>query len=60
MNAPIDIIINLLKRHADVAAEEKNKARIDGNTINYFREQGKQQAYEGFIEELEGYKKLFS
>ena len=52
MNAPIDIVISIIKRH-EREVEQKEEA-----CMSY--KQGKLDAYAELIEELEGFKRLFS
>ena len=52
MNAPVDIVIDIIRRRR----YEVEKA--DEACMSY--QQGKLDAYDGLIEELEGFKKLFN
>lgn len=52
MGAPIDIVIDIIKRHLREAKER------DEASMSY--KQGKVDAYDGLIQELEGFKKLFN
>ena len=53
MNAPIDIVISIIKRHLNELEESKGILKED-----YYK--GQKNAYEGLIEEFEGFKKLFN
>ena len=54
MNAPIDIVISIIKRHL---REEKLDYRLE--ELSEYG-QGKREAYTGLINEFEGLKKLFN
>lgn len=56
MNAPIDIIINLIKGHLKEA--KKEAPYVVGPARTYLS--GKMDAYQELINEFEGYKKLFN
>ena len=56
MNAPIDIVISIIKRHLK---EVKEQQKVVDN-INSEYKAGKRAAYEELIEEFEGFKKLFN
>ncbi len=52
MEAPIDIIINIIKRH-------KEEVQYEPHLIQDYKD-GMIDAYEGLISEFEGFKKLFN
>lgn len=61
--APIDIVINIVKRRLAEVEEERNELEGQENlNCMLFRHRlaGQKEAYESLIKELEGYKKLFS
>lgn len=58
MNAPIDLVIDLLKRRLQEAKREKNSYPPESNPYSEYA--GEERAYESLIEEFEGFKKLFS
>ena len=51
--APIDIVIDIIKRH-------KREAEDESQALNEYYLDGQIDAYDGLIEELEGFRKLFS
>ena len=57
MDAPVDIIISIIKRHK-AEAEAKRSTRTCSQDWSYWT--ARVEAYEDLIEELEGFKKLFS
>ena len=52
MNAPIDIIISIIKR-------KENEVLVEPDSFSEFN-LGKKAAYEDLINEFEGFKKLFN
>ena len=61
MSAPVDIIISIIKRHERETREAKAEAMAaSGGNINESSFDGRLDAYAELIEELEGFKKLFS
>lgn len=58
MSAPIDIVISIIKRLMSEAEAKKSTERTYSQDWSYWT--GRVEAYEDLIEELEGFKKLFS
>lgn len=58
MNAPIDIVIDLLKRRLEEAKKEKNSYPVESGPYSEYA--GEERAYGSLIEEFEGFKKLFN
>ena len=54
--APVDIIINIIKRHLEDVKEQQKVV----DNINSEYKAGKRVAYEDLIAELEGFKRLFN
>lgn len=58
MHAPIDIVISLLRRKHQEALKERDTYSTLSPT--WYCWDGKAEAYQEFIEELEGIKKIFN
>lgn len=58
MDAPVDIVISIIKRLKVEAEAKKSTERTCSQDQSYWT--GRVEAYEDLIEELEGFKKLFS
>ena len=58
MDAPVDIVISIIKRLKVEAEAKKSTERTYSQDWSYWT--GRVEAYEDLIEELEGFKKLFS
>ena len=58
MDAPVDIVISIIKRLKVEAEAKKSTERTYSPDWSYWT--GRVEAYEDLIEELEGFKKLFS
>lgn len=57
MTAPIDIVIDIIKRHLE---EVKEQQKVIEDIVHPAYKAGKRVAYEDLIAEFEGFKKLFS
>lgn len=61
MDAPIDIVISIIKRHERETREAKAEAMAaSGGNINESSFDGRLDAYAELIEEFEGFKKIFN
>lgn len=58
MNAPIDIVISIAKRHQ--REEQSERDTNEKFSPEWHFHEGKRAAYEELAEELEGFKKLFN
>ncbi len=56
--APVDIIINIIKRKQKALSERKTDGKIIG--VEYLKAEGGFEALEDLKNELEGFKKLFN